>query len=116
MIHLRELSLAATRVRGVEGLVSLLPLMVASMLITSLAMAAGPGPVDWFFQSPISPVSPGPAESPGAPEATVTGPALVSVPVSPNFIPWLVGIVVVGAVVGAAMMWRRGSDEGGGDE
>lgn len=116
MIHLRKLRLTATRVRGVEGLVSLLPLMIVSLLVASLAMAAGPDPVDWFFQSPISPVSPGPAGSPSAPEATVTGPALVSVPVSPNFIPWLVGIVVVGAVVGAAMMWRRGSDEGGGGE
>ena len=116
MIDLRKLSLTAARVRGLEGLISLLPLMLGSLLIASLAMAAGPDPVNWLFQSPISPVGPGPAGSPSTAEGTVTGPALVAVPVSPNFIPWLVGILVVGAIVGAAMMWRRGSREGGGDE
>ena len=116
MIDLRKLSLTAARVRGLEGLISLLPLMLGSLLIASLAMAAGPDPVNWFFQSPISPVGPGPAGSPSTAEGTVTGPALVAVPVSPNFIPWLLGILAVGAIVGAAMMWRRGSKEGGGDE
>ena len=123
VIDLRKLSLTAARVRGLEGLISLLPLMLGSLLIASLAMAAGPDPVNWLFQSPVSPVSPispistigpTPEGSPGAPEGTVTGPALVAVPVSPNFIPWLVGILVVGAIVGAAMLWsrRRGKGEG----
>jgi hypothetical protein len=116
VIDLRRRSLSPGRVRRLEGLVSLLPLMLGSLLIASLSMAAGPEPVNWLFQSPISPVGPVPAGSPSAAEGTVTGPALVAVPASPNFIPWLVGILVVGAVVGAAMMWRRGSEEGGGDE
>jgi len=116
VIELRKLCLTAARLRRVEELISLLPLVLGSLLIASLAMAAGPDPVNWLFQSPISPVGPGPAGSPSTAEGTVTGPALVAVPASPNFIPWIVGILVVGAVIGAALMWRRGSEEGGGGE
>lgn len=116
MTDVRRLSLTATRVRRLEGLISLLPLVLGSLLIASLAMAAGPDPVNWLFQSPISPLGPGPTGSPSAAEGTVTGPALVAVPASPNFIPWIVGILVVGAIIGAALMWRRGSEEGGGGE
>ena len=46
VIDLRKLSLTAARVRGLEGLISLLPLMLGSLLIASLAMAAGPDPVN----------------------------------------------------------------------
>ena len=116
MIDLRRRSLSASRVRRLDGLASLLPLMLGSLLIASLAMAAGPAAVNSLFQSPISPLGPGPTGSPSAAEGTVTGPALVAVPASPNFIPWIVGILVVGAIIGAALMWRRGSEEGGGGE
>ena len=89
VIDLRKLCLTAARLRRLEGLISLLPLVMGSLLIASLAMAAGPDPVNWLFQSPISPVGPGPAGSPSTAEGTVTGPALVAVPASPNFIPGL---------------------------
>ncbi len=111
---------------GTLGSVSgLLPLLFGSLLVALLAIAAGPSSGGWFFQSPVSPVAPGPAGSPVSPvapepaaspvvpEETVTAPALVSVRVPPNFIPWIIGIVVAGAVVGVALMWKRDKGRGG---
>ena len=83
---------------------------LGSVSISLLVAAAGPSSTDWLFQSPVSPIGAGP----GAPEGTVTGPGLVAVPAAPNFVPWLVGILLVAAMVGAAMSWsrRRGKGEG----
>ena len=137
MIDLRRLNVAMARIQGAGPLAKLLPLVVGSVLVTLLATAASPEPMDWFFQSPVSPVSPmgpspegsptdwlfespvspispSPEGSPGAPEGTVAGPALVAVPAAPNLVPWLVGIILVAAIVGAGMLWsrRRGKGEG----
>lgn len=120
MIDLRRLNAAMSRIQGAGSLAKLLPLVVGSVLVTLLATAASPEPMNWFFQSPVSPVSPistigpTPEGSPGAPEGTVAGPALVAVPAAPNLVPWLVGIILVAAIVGAAMLWsrRRGKGEG----
>jgi hypothetical protein len=98
----------------------LLALVVGSVLVTLAATAASPEPRDWFFQSPVSPVSPistiglttgGPTASPAA---TAAGPALVAVAAASDFVPWVVGLLVVAAIVGAAMLWssRRGSGGG----
>ena len=91
-----------------------MPVLLGSVLIALLVAAAGPSSTEWLFQSPVSPIGPGPGGSPGAPEGTVTGPGLVAVPAAPNFVPWLVGILLVAAIVGAAMSWsrRRGKGEG----
>ena len=120
MIDLRRLNAAMSRIQGAGSLAKLLPLVVGSVLVTLLATAASPEPMNWFFQSPVSPVSPistigpTPEGSPAAPEGTVAGPALVAVPAAPNLVPWLVGIILVAAMVGAAMLWsrRRGKGEG----
>jgi hypothetical protein len=120
VIDLRRLNVAMARIQGAGSLAKLLPLVVGSVLVTFLATAASPERMDWLFQSPVSPVSPispiGPTPEgpPGAPEGTVAGPALVAVPAVPNLVPWLAGIVLVAAIVGAAMLWsrRRGNGEG----
>jgi len=39
----------------------------------------------------------------------------VSVPAPANFVPWIIGIVVVGAIVGAVLFWRRDKGERGED-
>jgi hypothetical protein len=113
-----------------------LPLLVGSVLIALLATAAGPTssvwlfqspvspigpspgptPSGWAFQSPVSPIGPSPGESPTAPQATVTGPALVSVPAVLNFLPWVIGLLVVVALAAVAMWWRGRKKEGGASE
>jgi hypothetical protein len=111
---------------GVKGsITSLFPLMLGALLVAFLATTAGSSSADWLFQSPVSPISPigpaptespaAPTESPIAPEGTVTGPALVAVPAAPNFAPWLVGILLVAAIVVAAMLWSRRRGKGGPD-
>ena len=104
---------------GVKGsITSLFPLMLGALLVAFLATTAGSSSADWLFQSPVSPISPiGPAPigSPAAPEATVAGPALVAVPAAPNFAPWLVGILLVAAIVVAAMLWSKRRGQGGPD-
>jgi hypothetical protein len=94
---------------------SLAPLLLASVLVALLAIAAAPPPGEWFFQSPVSPIGSGPTRSPSVPQATATGPALVSVPAPANFVPWIIGIVVVGSIVGAVLFWRRDKGERGED-
>jgi hypothetical protein len=120
VIDRRRLSVAMARIHGVGSLAKLLALVLGSVLVTLAATAASPEPTDWFFQSPVSPVSPistigiTPEVPPASPEATVAGPALVAVPAASNLVPWLVGILLVAAIFGAAMLWsrRRGKGEG----
>lgn len=95
-----------------RSLVGLLPLIVGSVLIAFVATAAVPASTYCSFQSPVSPVATSPLQSPTVPEATATGPALVAVPVAPNFLPWIVGLVVTAIVVGLVLYWR-GRREGG---
>jgi hypothetical protein len=91
----------------------LLAVLVASLSIAFLATGAGPTADGWMFQSPVSPISPTPGESPAEPQETATGPALVSVPAGPNFAPWLIGLAVIVVVVGGAVWWRGRKEEGG---
>lgn len=116
MIEGMRLGTSHLAVRRWRSLVGLLPLLVVSALIALLATAAGPASSGCLFQSPVSPIGPSPGESPAAPQATVTGPALVSVPVVPNFVPWAIGLLVVVALVVVAMWWRRRRQEGGASE
>jgi hypothetical protein len=95
-------------------LAELVPPLLGAVLIALLTSGAGGSSARWFFQSPISPLTPGPVSSPSAPQATVAGPALVSVPAAHNLIPWLVGILLVAAIVGAAMLWSRRKEKGEG--
>ena len=100
---------------GVVGSIAgLLALLLGSLLVAAAAIAAVPPAGDWFFQSPVSPLGPG-GGSPSVPQETVTGPALVSVPAPANFLPWVVGILVIGGIVGVALFWRRDKGEGGED-
>jgi len=95
-------------------LAELVPALLGAVLIALLTAGAGPSSAHWLFQSPVSPLAPGPVSSPSAPQATVAGPALVSVPAADNFVPWLVGLLLIAFIVGAAMLWsrRRGKGEG----
>jgi hypothetical protein len=116
VIDLRRLNGSMTRVRESGPLASLLPVMLGALLLASLAIAAGPSSANWLFQSPVSPIGSGPAGTTAAPEGTVAGPALVAVPTTPNFLPWIIGLLVVAAIVGAAVIWSRGSGERGSNE
>lgn len=107
--------------RGMGGSTAgLLPLFIGSVLVAVAVVAASQPVGDWSFQSPVSPiipvspVTPTPESPTAVPEETVVGPGLVSVPAAPDFVPWLVGIVLVAAVVVAATLWsrRRGKGEG----
>lgn len=120
VIDWRRLNVSMARIQGAGSLAKLLALVVGSVLVTLAATAASPEPVEWFFQSPVSPVSPistiGPTPEvpPASPEATVAGHALVAVPAAPNLVPWLVGIILVAAIVAAAMLWSKRRGKGGG--
>jgi pimeloyl-ACP methyl ester carboxylesterase len=92
----------------------LVALLAGSLVVAAATIAAVPPQGDWFFQSPVSPLGPG-GGSPSVPQETVTGPALVSVPAPANFLPWLIGIIVIGGIVGVALFWRRDKVEGGED-
>jgi hypothetical protein len=116
VIYLRRLNDSMTSVRESRALTSLLPVMLGALLLASLAIAAGPSSANWLFQSPVSPIGSVPAGTPGAPEGTVAGPALVAVPAAPNFLPWIIGLLVVAAIVGVAIVWSRGRGERGSNE
>jgi hypothetical protein len=108
--------ISSVSVEGWRPLAGLLPLLVGSVLVALLATAAGPTSSGWLFQSPVSPVGPTPSGSSVTPQGTATGPALVSVRVAPNFVPWLVGLAVIVAIVGVTMWWRGRGQEGGASE
>lgn len=108
---------AAVRcVKEMRSLLGLVPLLLGSMLVAALAMAAGPASTEHLFQSPISPVSPVGAETPAIPSPTVpqatapaptpTPTALRAVPTPPNLLPWLAGLAVVVVVVVLVLFWR----------
>jgi hypothetical protein len=101
---------------GVAGSIAgLLLLLLASVLVAMAAIASSPPAGEWFFQSPVSPIAPGGDSSPAVPLQTVTGPALVSMPAPTNFLPWIVGILVIGGIVGVVLFWRRDKEDGGED-
>jgi len=116
VIDLRRLNASVIRIREAGPLASLLPVMLGAILLASLAIAAGPSSANWLFQSPVSPLGSIPSGTSGAPEGTVAGPALVAVPATPNFLPWIIGLLVVAAIVGAAIVWSRGRGERGSKE
>ncbi|HEM62279.1 MAG TPA: hypothetical protein ENO24_08310 [Chloroflexi bacterium] len=95
--------------------IDLVPLLLGSVVVALLAMAAAPASGEWFFQSPVSPLRPIPTSTLSVPQPTVTGPALVSVPATANFLPWILGVLVVGGIVAAALFWRRDKGERGED-
>jgi len=106
---------ALTRSRVFRPVIDLVPLLLGSVVVALLAMAAAPASGEWFFQSPVSPLGPSPTSTPSLPQPTATGPALVSVPAPANFLPWILGVLVVGAIVAAALFWRRDKGERGED-
>jgi hypothetical protein len=101
------------RLRESSSIVGLAVVLVGSVVIALLVSAAAPGSTGWLFQSPVSPVGPGAAASPVAPQGTVTGPALVAVPARLEFLPWVLGLLAGAVIFGAVMVWRRGREQGG---
>jgi hypothetical protein len=125
MAHRRWHGAAAPWGERWRPVVSLLPLLVASILIVLLATTAGSAPVACFFQSPVSPISPVSSEAPAAAspavaQETPVGPTptpgvLRAVPTALNFWPWVIGLVVIVLVVGAVLYWRsrrEGEEDG----
>lgn len=110
--------------KRLRGVVDFLPLILGSILIALLAMTVGPASNDWLFQSPVSPVGPLPTEvpvvpSPAMPQETTlaptpTPPVMRAVLTRPDFIPWVIGLLVVTIVVGAVLYWRSRREGGEG--
>jgi hypothetical protein len=111
--NLRRTGIALASAGESRRLAELVPVFLGSVLVALLVAAAAPSSTAWTFQSPVSPFTPAPGVSPVAPPATATAPALVAVPAASDFVPWLVGILVVAAIVGAATLWSRRSGKGG---
>jgi hypothetical protein len=112
-MRLRTVHWRVARWRSSAGLVVVL---FASLLVSFLAMAAGPTAEGWLFQSPVSPVETSTGQAEVEPEETAAGPALVSVPLGLNFAPWLIGLAVIVVIVGAVLWWRGRREEGGASE
>ncbi len=108
-----------------RSLVGFSPLILGAVVIALLATTAGPASTYCLFQSPVSPISPLPIESPAVPSPvtpqetvaaspTSTPSVLTAVPTPLDFIPWFVGLLVIVAVVGAVLYWRsrrKGEEE-----
>lgn len=103
---MNRVSFRRSRIEALRSVVDLSPLILGSLLIALVATTTGPASTSCHFQSPVSPISPVPVESPVVPQGTVEGPVLRAVPAPPNFIPWVIGLVVVVIVVGAVLYWR----------
>jgi hypothetical protein len=110
--NLRRVGTALASAGESRHLAELTLVFLGSIVVALLVAGAGPSSGEWVFQSPVSPLAPGAGGSPSVPQGTVTGPGLVAVPAASNFLPWLVGILLVAAIVGAAMLWSRGSGKG----
>jgi len=112
-------SFRGTRIQALRSIVDLSPLILGSLLIALVATTPGRASMSCHFQSPISPISPispVPVESPPVPQGTVEGPVLRAVPTPPNFIPWVIGLVVVVIVVGVVLYWRSKREGAEGSE
>ncbi|TKJ28951.1 MAG: hypothetical protein CEE40_10125 [Chloroflexi bacterium B3_Chlor] len=109
-------SFRGTRIQALRSIVDLSPLILGSLLIALVATTPGRASTSCHFQSPISPISPVPVESPPVPQVTVEGPVLRAVPTPPNFIPWVIGLVVVVIVVGVVLYWRSKREGAEGSE
>lgn len=109
-----KLRTAHQRVARWRSSAGLLTVLLASLLVSFLATAAGPTAECCLFQSPVSPIGTTPSQAgpEPQPQETAAGPALVSVPSGLNFAPWLIGLAVIVVIVGGAMWWR-GRREGG---
>lgn len=102
--------------KELRALLDFLPLILGSILIALAATTAGSASTHCLFQSPVSPVSPLPIESPVVPSPvmpqetavspTATPPALTAVATPPDFIPWVIGLLVIIIVVGVLLYWR----------
>jgi len=123
--------------RELKSLISLLPLAIVSVSLLFLMVGPGMTGAGGLFESPtspltISPISPlSPTPSPHGEESVVLPlsplpspvaeetvapsmlPPLIGVRTQPNYLPWVLGgLVIIGGVVGV-MLYRRGrGDEG----
>ncbi|MFQ6000790.1 MAG: hypothetical protein ACE5LG_03880 [Anaerolineae bacterium] len=101
--------------KELKGFILFLPLAGVSVLLVFLMVGSGMAGSGGLFESPISPLPISPTPSPLGEEAVgpSTLPPLIAVRTQPNYLPWILGgLVIIGGVVGV-MLYRRGrGDEG----
>lgn len=98
-----------------KSLILFLPLAIVSVLLVFVMVGSGMAGSGGLFESPTSPLPLSPIPSPVAEEAVGPSilPPLIAVRTQPNYLPWILGgLVIIGGVVGV-MLYRRGrGDEG----
>lgn len=111
----REKRLVESVKREAKSLIIFLPLAIVSVSLVFLMVGSGMAGSGSLFESPISPLPISPIPSPLAEEALSPAllPPLIAVRTQPNYLPWIIGgLVIIGGVVGV-MLYRRGrGDEG----
>ncbi|MFQ5885787.1 MAG: hypothetical protein ACE5II_00980 [Anaerolineae bacterium] len=100
-----------------ESLILFLPLAIVSVLLVFLMGGSGMAGSGGVFESPTSPfpISPIPIPSPLGEEAVGPSmlPPLIGVRTQPNYLPWVLGgLVIIGGVVGVRLYRRGRGDEG----
>lgn len=101
--------------RELKSLILLLPLVFVSVWLVLFMGGSGVAGSGSLFESPISPL-PTPTNAWPLAEETVGPsalPPLIGVRTPPNYLPWILGgLLIIGGVVGV-MLYRRGrGDEG----
>ncbi len=101
--------------RELASLILLLPLAIVSVLLVFLMVGPGMAGSGSLFESPTSPLPISPIPSLPAEEAVGPSilPPLIAVRTQPNYLPWILGgLVIIGGVVGV-MLYRRGRSHEG---
>lgn len=101
--------------RELKSLILFLPLAIASVLLVFLMGASGMAGSVSLFESPTSPLPISPTPSRLGEEAVGPSilPPLIAVRTQPNYLPWLLGgLVIIGGVAGV-IFYRRGKGEEG---
>ena len=96
--------------RELKSVGLLLALAIVSVLLVFLMVGPEMAGSGGLFESPTSPLRISPIPSPPGEEAVggSTPPPLIAVRVQPNYVPWILGgLVIIGGVVGV-MLYRRG--------
>lgn len=97
-----------------KSLILFLPLAIVSVVLVSVMVKSGVAGSGGLFESPTSPlpISPIPSPVTGETVGPTEFPPLIGVRTQPNYLPCIIGgLVIIGGVVGV-MLYRRRGDEG----